>query len=77
MLVAGGELDERGAPGVQPQPERAAPGRGAQVFGDQRPRRPAAERHGRAQPSVGRRGEAQRVAGVVVGDIVVGDVDRR
>ncbi len=36
MLIAGGQLDERGASGIQPQPERATPGRGAQVLGDAR-----------------------------------------
>ena len=36
VLIARGQLDERGAPGVQPQPERATPGRCAQVFGDAR-----------------------------------------
>ena len=34
MLVARSKLDELGAAGVQPQPERSAAGRAAQMFGD-------------------------------------------
>ena len=60
MLVTGGKFDDRGAPRVEPQPERAAPRRGAQVRGD-----------------LGGRREPLRVAGLVGGDVLVGDVDRR
>ena len=63
MLVAGGEPNQLGPPGVEPQPERAAPGGAAEMFGDQRAHRhPAAGRPLSRCASRCRRPTARRTA---------------
>ena len=81
MLVAGSEPDQLSGAGIQPHPEGTPPRGAPQMLGDRGPHLPQRRADmRRGAPAVTARVrwcEPQRVAGVVAGNVFLGDLDRR